>query len=92
MATARIVETRITPEEYDQMREGLGLGDTPPAGALFHVAAIGENGKVRVVEVWPSRGEAEAWGERVAAVRNEAGVGDGPPTIEYLEVHNFTQR
>jgi hypothetical protein len=27
VAIARIVETRITPEEYEQMRERLGMGD-----------------------------------------------------------------
>ena len=92
MAIARIVETRITAEEYDQMRDRLGVGDAPPPGGVFHVAALGEDGKVRVVEVWDSRAEAEAWGEKVMAVRNEAGFGDGPPSIEYLEVHNIVQR
>ena len=92
MATARIVETRITPDEYNQMKERLSVGETPPVGAVFHVAAVDENGKVRVVEVWDSREEAEAWGEKVAAARNEGGFGDGPPTIEYLEVHNIVQR
>ena len=92
MATARIIETRITPEEYDQMRERLGVGDTPPPGGLLHVAALGEDGTVRIVEVWDSREQAEAWGERVAAARTEAGFGDGPPTVEYLEVHSIVQR
>ena len=92
MAIARIIETRITPEEYDQMRERLGIVDTPPPGASFHVAAIGEDGKVRIVEVWDSREQAEAWGEKVSAAREEAGVGEGPPSIEYLEVHSIVRR
>ena len=92
MATARIVETRITPEEYDQMRERLGVDDTPPPGGLVHVAALGDDGKVRVFEVWDSREQAEAWGEKVRAARTQAGFGDGPPTIEYLEVHSIVQR
>ena len=93
MATARIVETGITPEQYDQMRERLGIGDALPPGGLFHVAALGEDGKIRVVEVWDSREEAEAWAEKVGAVREEAGFGDAPPTtIEYLEVHRIVQR
>ena len=45
MATARFVKTGITPDEYDQMREKLGIGDTPPAGGVFHAAAVGEDGK-----------------------------------------------
>lgn len=92
MAIARIIETRISPAEYDQMRERLGMDDTPPPGGEFHVAAIGEDGKVRIVEVWDSREQAEAWGEKVAAARNEAGFGDGPPSIEYLEVHSVVKR
>jgi hypothetical protein len=92
VAIARIIETRITPAEYDQMRERLGMGDTPPPGGLFHVAALADDGTVRIVEVWDSREQAEAWGEKVAAARTEAGVGDGPPTIEYLEVHSIVQR
>jgi hypothetical protein len=91
-ATARIVDTRITPAEYDQMRERLGIGDTPPPGGLVHVAALGDDGKVRVFEVWDSREEAEAWAEKVGAARTEAGFGDGPPIIEYLDVHNIVQR
>jgi hypothetical protein len=92
MATARFVETGITPDEYDQMRETLGIGDTPPAGGVFHAAAIGEDGKIRVFEVWDSREQAEAWGEKVMAARTEAGFGDGPPSIEYLDVHRVVQR
>jgi hypothetical protein len=92
VATARIIKTGITPDEYDQMREKLGMGDTPPAGGVFHAAAIGEDGKIRIFEVWDSREQAEAWGEKVMAVRTEAGFGDGPPQIEYLEVHSTVQR
>ena len=46
------------------MRETLGVGDTPPPGGVFHAAAIGEDGKIRVLEVWVSREQAEAWGEK----------------------------
>ncbi len=92
MPTARIIDTRITPAEYDQMREKLGIGDTPPAGGVFHVAAIGDDGNVRVVEVWDTREQAEAWGEKVMATRTEGGFGSGEPSVEYLEVHNIVQR
>lgn len=50
MAIARIAETQVTPEQYDQMRECLGAGDTPPPGC-----GIGEDGEVRIVELWDSR-------------------------------------
>jgi hypothetical protein len=91
-AVARIIETGITPGEYDQMRERLGMADTPPPGGVLHVATIGEGGKIRIVEVWDSREQAEAWSEKVAAAREEAGFGERPPSIEYVEVHNVVQR
>jgi len=92
VATARIIETQIGIAEYDQMRERLGIGDTPPPGGAFHVAAVGEDGKIRIVEVWDSREQAEAWGEKVAAAREAAGLSGAPPSIEYLEVHSIVQR
>ena len=92
VATARFVQTGVTADEYDQMRETLGVGDAPPAGGVFHAAAVGEDGKIRVFEVWDSREQAEAWGEKVMAVRTAAGFGEGPPSIEYLDVHNVIQR
>ena len=75
MAVARIVKTQITPDEYEQMRERLGVGDAaPPPGGHFHVAAIGEDGKIRIVEVWDSREEAEAWAEKVATASQALGA------------------
>ena len=92
MAIARIVETGITTGEYDQLRQRLGIDGTPPPGGTFHVAATGEGGKVRIVEVWDTREQAEAWGEKVAAARSEAGIGGDMPAIEYLDVHSIVQR
>ncbi len=93
MAVARIIATQITPDEYDMMRERLGVGDSPPDGASLHVGSVGEDGKVRIFEVWDSREQAEAWGEKVAAARDAAGIGGGsPPSIEYQDVHFELQR
>ena len=92
MAVVRIIETDIGPAEYDQMRSALGIVDTPPPGGAFHVAAVGENGKMRIVEVWDSLEQAQAWGDKVTAAREAAGVGGPPPSLEYLEVHSIVQR
>jgi hypothetical protein len=92
VAAARFVKTGLTADEYDQMRERLGVGDTPPPGGVFHAAAVGEDGKIRIFEVWDSRAQAEAWAEKVMAARTEAGFGDGPPVIEYFDVHSVVQR
>jgi len=92
VAVVRIIETDIGPAEYDQMRSALGIVDTPPPGGAFHVAAVGENGKMRIVEVWDSLEQAQAWGDKVTAAREAAGVGGPPPSLEYLEVHRIVQR
>ncbi len=90
MAICRIIESGITPEQYDEMRSRLGIGDSPPAGASLHLAANGEDGKIRIVEIWDSRDEAERWAEKVTATRQEAGFG-APASITYFEVYNLRQ-
>jgi len=92
VAVVRFAETDIGPAEYDQMRSVLGIADTPPPGGVFHVAAVGENGKMRIVEVWDSLEQAQAWGDKVTAAREAAGLGGPPPSLEYLEVHSIVQR
>ena len=92
MAIARFIKTGITPDEYETMSEKLGINDTPPSGGVFHAAGVDEDGKIRIFEVWDSREQADAWGEKVMAVRTAAGFGGGPPSIEYLDVHNVVQR
>jgi hypothetical protein len=91
MAICRIIETGRTPEEYDQVREKVGIGDTPPAGGKLHIAARGDDGKIRVIEVWDSREEAEAFGQTVMAARQELGFGGERPPMTYLEVHKLLQ-
>jgi hypothetical protein len=90
MAVCRIIEAGITPEQYAQIRSKLGMSDSPPPGATLHLAALDEDDKLRIVEVWDSRDEAEQWGVKVAAARKEFGLEARPPIV-YYEVHNFVQ-
>ncbi len=89
MAICRIIETGRTPDEYDQVRERIGVGDAPPPGATLHLAARGDDGRVRVIEVWDSRDQAEEFGQKVRAAREELGFGGEAPPITYFEVHNL---
>lgn len=91
MAICRIIETGRTPEEYDQVRQKVGIGQSPPPGATLHIAARGDDGKIRVIEVWDSREEAEAFGAKVMAAREELGFGGGRPPMTYLELHSLLQ-
>jgi hypothetical protein len=89
MAICRIIETGSTPEQYEQIRSKLGVDETPPPGDLIHIAAKGEDGTIRIIDVWESREQAEEWGDKVRAARQDLGVGDTtPPQITILEVHH----
>ena len=83
MATARFVKTGITPDQYEQMRKTL-CRRHPAGWGRVYAAAVGEDG-LGSSQGWDSREQAEAWGEKVMAVRTEVGFGGGPPSIEYLE-------
>ncbi len=87
MAICRIIETGATPDEYEQVRSRVGIEDEAPAGAKFHVAAKGDDGKIRIIKVWDSRDEAERFTqEKVVPAREAAGFGERRPTITYMEV------
>ena len=63
----------VTQEQYDAVIEGLG-SDFPGSGHLFHVAGPMEGGW-RVVDVWNSQEEADAFfRERLEEALRNAGV------------------
>jgi hypothetical protein len=81
----------VTNEQYDEsVRRLEALGDWPPAGLSYHVAFHSE-GNLRVSEVWDSREQFDAFGERLMPVLKDVGVelADEP---EMLEIHNVIQR
>jgi hypothetical protein len=90
MAVCRIIETGATPGQYDQVSERLGMGDGAPPGARIHVAALGGDGTIRIIELWDSRDQAEEFTEKVRAARQEVGVG-AQPAITYMDVHRVRE-
>ena len=91
MAICRIIETGATPDQYEQVRARVGLGDEVPPGGVLHIAAKGDDGMLRVIEVWDSRDMAEEFTKKVMAAREELGIATGRPPIQYLEVHRLAQ-
>jgi hypothetical protein len=87
MAVCRIVETPATPEQYDRVMAKVAAGGASTEGRTVHVAAVAEDGKIRIFDVWDSKSQAEAFGEAVRAARVEVGVTD-EPKITILDVHN----
>jgi hypothetical protein len=79
-----------TTEQYDEtIRRLEGAGDFPPDGLDIHVCFLAD-GNVRVSEVWDSREQFNAFGERLMPLLAEVGIDPGEP--ELLEVHNIIKR
>jgi hypothetical protein len=88
MATAVLLSwAGVTREQYDEVLEKLGLDADPPAGGLFHIAGVTDDG-LRVVDVWES---AEAFqrfvGERLTPAVQAVGI-ETQPDAELVEIHN----
>ena len=82
--------SNVTTEQYDEtIRRLEKVGDWPPAGLDYHVA-FKSDGKFRVSEIWDSREQFEAFGQRLMPVLNEVGIEPGEP--EMLEIHNIIKR
>ena len=65
-------------------------GQFPPDGLDYHVA-FSAGGSFRVSEIWDSREQFEAFGQRLMPILAEAGVElAGPPEI--IEIHNIIKR
>jgi len=77
-------------EQYDEtVRHLEEAGDFPPQGLEYHVAFLVDDG-VRVSEIWDSREQFEAFGERLRPVLSDIGIEPGEP--EVFEVHNIIRR
>ena len=60
-----------------------------PDGRDYHVC-FGEDGNLRVSEIWDSREQFAAFGERLMPILAEVGIDPGKP--EFIEVHKVSQR
>jgi hypothetical protein len=79
-----------TTEQYDDtIRRLEQAGDFPPDGLEYHVC-FHSDGNLRVSEIWDSREQLDAFGERLMPVLQEVGIDPGEPEI--LEIHNIIRR
>ena len=81
----------VTPEQYDESISRLEKqGNWPPEGLEYHVA-FRSNGEFRVSEIWDSREQFDAFGERLMPLLKDLGIElAGKP--EMLEIHNIVKR
>jgi hypothetical protein len=81
----------LTAEKYDATQTRIeASGKFPPDGLELHVA-FSAGGSFRVSEIWDSKEQFEAFGERLMPILTESGVElAGPPEI--IEIHNIIRR
>ncbi len=76
-----------TTEQYDEVVQRIQAADQwPPDGLELHVA-FGPADDLYVSEIWDSREQFEAFGERLMPVLAELGLDAGEP--EVFEVHEL---
>jgi hypothetical protein len=81
----------VSTDQYDEtIRRLEKSGDWLPEGLDYH-CAFRSNGKFRVSEVWDSREQFDAFGERLMPVLKDVGIElSGEP--EMLEIQNIIKR
>jgi hypothetical protein len=82
----------LSAEKYDDATSRLEAAgvEWPPDGLDYHVC-FGTDGSLLVSEIWDSREQWEAFGERLMPVLADVGIEfSGEP--EVFEVHDSTRR
>jgi hypothetical protein len=87
----RFSPSSLTAEKYDESIRRLREADGgfPPDGMDFHVC-FGSDGNLRVSEIWDSKEQWEAFGQRLMPLLKEIGIEPGEPEI--LAIHNIVKR
>jgi hypothetical protein len=86
----RFTPTGLTKEKYEQaVRRLEAAGYWPPDG-LFSHCFFGSDDDLRISEIWDSREQFDAFGERLMPVLSEVGIQPGEP--EVFGVHNIVRR
>jgi hypothetical protein len=87
----RFNPTNLTTEKYNESVRRLEEGGAwPPDGLEFHVF-FGPEDDLRVSEIWDSREQLEAFGERMMPVLTDVGI-EFSAAPEIFEVHNLISR
>ena len=88
---ARFNPTNLTTEMYDESLKRLKeAGQWPPEGLDYHVM-FGTEGNLRVSEIWDSREQVEAFGERLMPILADIGI-EFASEPEVFEAHNIIKR
>jgi hypothetical protein len=86
----RFAPSSLTAAQYDEsVRRLEETGDFPPDGMEYH-ACFGEEGKLRVSEIWDSQEQLDAFAERLMPILQDIGIDAGQP--ETMPVHKTVGR
>lgn len=86
----RFTPASLTAAQYDESIQRLqAAGNWPPDGLDYHVC-FGSDGDLRVSEIWDSREQLAAFGERLMPILADVGIEPGQPQL--LEIHNIVKR
>ena len=85
----RFAPASLTAEQYDESVRRLEEGEWPPDGLDFHIC-FGTDPNLRVSEIWDSREQLQAFGERLMPILSDIGIVPGEP--EVVEIHNMVRR
>ena len=86
----RYNEVGMTREKYDQVGTILEQGDFPPPGLRYHLLH-GEDGSLRVSEVWDTADQFRAFNDEVLLpVLDRVGIRLSAPA-DVIEIHELFQ-
>jgi hypothetical protein len=80
----------LTANQYDDAVRRLTEDGALPATGLDYEICFGQDGNLKVSQVWDSREQLEAFGERLRPILAELNIDAGEP--ELVEVHNVIRR
>jgi hypothetical protein len=87
----RFTPTSMTAAKYDETIQTIeAAGTFPPDGLDYHVC-FGSEGNLRVSEIWDSREQFAAFGERLMPILTASGI-EFSSEPEIFEVHNVIKR
>ena len=80
----------LTADQYDNAVSRLYEDGVLPAAGLDYEICFGQDGNLKVSQVWDSQEQLQAFGERLRPILAELNINPGEPEI--VEVHNVIRR
>jgi hypothetical protein len=83
----RFAPPSLTAEKYDKAVARLREDGVLPAEGLDYEICFGEDGNLKVSQVWDTKEHMEAFGQRLMPILQDLGIDPGRPEI--VKVHNI---